>query len=149
MSDTQVLMKKAEGFVRWRRGVLVLNALAYVGWIGGAGLSHLGVVAIDNGLLGLISTVSLVVWIVSLMTIFAQMNYARRHREISRLADDERTVTYTKTAFQTGYWLLLIALGCAYAASYFTDLDIKAVVPFLLALGVAAPSLTYAVLDRG
>ncbi len=149
MSDTQNLMKKAEGYVQWRRALLVINALAYIGWIGATGLTYLPAVAIDPGMLNLISAVCWPVWLLSLLGIFAQVAYARKHRDISALADDERTVGYTKTAFQTGYWLLLTGLALVYAASYFTPLDVKAVIPFMLALGVAAPSLTYAVLDRG
>ena len=149
MSNTQNLMKKAEGYVQWRRITLVINALAYVGWIGSTGLGFLPGVAIDPALLRLVSAISWPIWLLSLLGIFAQMAYARKHRDIAALADDERTVGYTKTAFQTGYWLLLIGLALVYAASYFTQLDVKAVIPFMLALGVAAPSLTYAMLDRG
>lgn len=149
MSDTQLLMKKAEGYVQWRRSLLVVNALAYIGWIGSTGMGYLHTVAIEPSVLNLVAMICWPIWLLSLLGIFAQMRYGRKHGEISRLADDERTVSYTKTAFQTGYWLLLVALAGVYAASYFIELDIKAVIPFMLALGVAAPSLTYALMDRG
>ncbi len=83
MTDTDTLLKQAEGIAGLRRGLMIVNALSY-----------------------------------------------------------------TRRAFQTGYWTLLLAVTGLYATSFFVPIDIRAAAPFLLALGVAAPSLTYAFLYR-
>ena len=147
MSDAEKLLKQAEALAGLRRGLMIVNALSYIAWIGATGLQH-----VDTGLapqtLGLVGTAAWPVWLVSLLGILWTMMHLARRRDIAGLVDDERTANLTSRAFQAGYWALLLAVSGLYAASYFIAVDIKVAAPFLLALGVAAPSLTYAFLYR-
>ncbi|WP_443747403.1 hypothetical protein [Asticcacaulis solisilvae] len=147
MSDTEKLLKRAEGMAGLRRGLMVVNALTYVMWIGSTGLQH-----VDTGLapqtLNLIGLAAWPVWLASLLGILWTMRHLAKHRDIAGLVDDERTVGLTKRSFQAGYWVLLLAVAGLYTASFFVPIDVRMAAPILLALGVAAPSLTYALLYR-
>jgi len=147
MTDTDKLLKQAEGIAGLRRGLMVVNALSYVAWIGSTGLQHAGT-GLPPQSLALAGMIAWPAWLVSLLGILWTMKHLASRRDIAGLVDDERTAGLTKRAFQAGYWALLLAVTGLYAASYFVPIDIKTAAPFLLALGVAAPSLTYAFLYR-
>ena len=146
MGDADKLLKQAQSHVALRRVLLVVNGLSYVMWIGSRGLGFAG--GVDPGLLSAIGMIAWPVWLVSLLAIFWTMARLRKRHDIAGLVDDERTVGLTGTAFKAGYWVLLIGVAAVFAASYVLPIDVRAVMPVLLALGVAAPSLTYAALFR-
>lgn len=147
MTDTEKLLKQAEGMAGLRRVLLIVNALSYVVWIGSTGVQHLDT-GIPPQIVGLTGMLAWPVWLVSLLGIFWTMAHLAKRRDIAGLVDDERTAGLTKKAFQAGYWALILALAGVYAASYFIPIDVQTAAPFLLALGVAAPSLTFALLYR-
>jgi len=148
MTDNETLMKQAEGYAILRRVLLIANALAYVGWIGSSGLAYMGTFSVDPAILKLVQILCWPVWLISLIGIFWTMKRLGKRRDIGALVDDERTQGLSAKSFQIGYWALLLAVTGIYAANFFVPVDIKLVGPFLLALGVAAPSLTYALLYR-
>ncbi len=148
MTDNETLMKQAESHAVLRRVLLIVNALSYVGWIGSSGLAHMGTLSVDPATLSLVQMVCWPVWLISLIRIFWTMMRLGKRRDIGALVDDERTQGVSAKSFQIGYWALLLAITGVYAANFFVPVDVKLVGPFLLALGVAAPSLTYALLYR-
>lgn len=147
MTDNEILLRQAEAHAVARRLLMIVNALSYIAWIGAFGLSQSGH-GFDGHLLGLVQALSFPVWLVSLLAIFWTIRRLRQRRDIAGLIDDERTVRVSGRSFQVGYWGLLLAITGLFAASFFIPLDVRLVAPFLLALGVAAPSLTYAWLYR-
>ncbi len=147
MTDAEKLLKQAEGMAGLRRGLLIVNALSYAVWIGSTGLQHIAT-GIPPQTLNLVGMAAWPLWLISLLGIFWTMMHLAKRRDIAGLVDDERTVGLTKRAFQAGYWVLILAVAGAYATSFFVTIDMQAAAPFLLALGVAAPSLTYALLYR-
>ena len=146
MADTDKLIKQAHSHAVLRRVLLIVNGLSYLAWIGSRGAAFAGLA--DDRLVSLISNLAWPLWLISLVGILWTMARLRKRRDIAGLVDDERTVGLASTAFKTGYWLLLIGIAAVFAASYFVSIDVRAVMPVLLALGVAAPSLTYAALFR-
>ncbi len=146
MGDGDKLLKQAQSHAALRRVLLVVNGLSYLVWIGSRGLGFAG--SVDPGLLAAMGMIAWPVWLVSLLGIFWTMARLRKRRDIAGLVDDERTVGLAGTAFKAGYWVLLVGIAAVFAVSYFVSIDVRAVMPVLLALGVAAPSLTYAALFR-
>jgi len=147
MTDNDKLLKQAEGMAGLRRGLLIVNALSYVLWIGSRGLQYIDA-GIPEDAVNLAGMVAWPIWLISLLGIFWTMMHLAKRRDLAGLVDDERTAGLTKRAFQVGYWALLAAVTGLYITSYFVAIDIRTAAPFLLALGVAAPSLTYALLYR-
>ena len=147
MTDNEALLKKAEGVAGFRRVLLIINALAYFAWIGATGLER-GHVDIDGGILKLTQVVAGAVWLISLVALFVAMAKLRQRKDIAGLVDDERTQGLTARCFQMGYWALLLGVTGVYTASYLMEVDVKLIAPFLLALGVAVPPLTFAFLYR-
>jgi hypothetical protein len=97
---------------------------------------------------GYLQTVGMVGWVLSLIGVGWTMLDAYLHREITVLVDDERTKHVTAWAFGAGYLLLLFPLAGIYTASYFMPVDIRFVIPIMLAVGVVGPNVTYALLFR-
>lgn len=146
MSDNEGLIKQAETMGSQRRILLILQGVSYVGWIGSQGLTPI----IGHApLLKAVQIICWPVWLLSLLLTFWLMRRTAKNHQIAALLDDERTKGLVTTVFQTSYWVLLTAVAVTYAATYVTEVDIKAVAPVLLSLGVAVPSLTYAALYRG
>lgn len=148
MTDSEQLLKQAERLAGLRRGLLLVNAFAYMSAIGAMGLSHAGGYGFDAAQLNLTQMIAWPLWFVSLLGVLWTMRRAARP-EIGALIDDERTANLKSTAFQAGYWTLLLSVALVFAATYLMPIDIKLVLPFMLAVGVAAPPLTYAFLYRG
>ncbi|MGZ3298356.1 MAG: hypothetical protein ACXU8U_05890 [Asticcacaulis sp.] len=146
--DNDRLMKQAEGYIALRRVLLIVNALGYIAWIGSEGLGHLGNLSVDPHTLSLVKLVAQPIWVLSLLGIFGVMARLRKRRDIAGLVDDERTRALSGWSFKAGYWVLLISIAGVYAANFFMTIDVRLVAPLLLALGVATPSLTYAVTYR-
>ncbi len=149
MSENDRLIQQAEWAGGLRRLFLTGQAVAYIGWIGSQGAAHIPALNIDPIVLNLIQTVCWPIWLVSLLATFWLMRRTAKNRQVSALLDDERTVGLTKTVFQASYWVLLVAVALVYAATFISEVDIRAIAPILLSLGVAVPSLTYACLYRG
>jgi len=148
MSDNEKLLRQAEGLAGYRRVMLVVNALSYTAWVVSFALGQTGMGDLPPRLLTMIGLAAFPVWLISLIALVWGIRRLARDKALGALIDDERTRDLTKRAFQAGYWALLLALAGLYAVSYFTDINIRLIVPFLLAFGVAAPSLTYAALYR-
>lgn len=146
MSDNERLIQQAEQAGGLRRLFLIGQAVGYIGWIGSQGLSALG---LDPHILTIVQNLCWPLWLVSLLATFWLMRRTAKNQQLAALLDDERTSGLTKTVFQTSYWVLLIAVALVYAATFVTEVDIRAIAPILLSLGVAVPSLTYACLYRG
>ena len=146
MSDNELLIQQAEQAGGLRRLFLIGQAVGYIGWIGSQGLSALG---LDPHILTIVQNLCWPLWLVSLLATFWLMRRTAKNQQLAALLDDERTSGLTKTVFQTSYWVLLIAVALVYAATFVTEVDIRAIAPILLSLGVAVPSLTYACLYRG
>ena len=146
MSDNDRLIRQAEQVGGLRRLFLIGQAVGYIGWIGSRGLTALG---LDPHILTIVQNLCWPLWLVSLLATFWLMRRTAKNHQLAALLDDERTSGLTKTVFQTSYWVLLIAIALVYAATFVSEVDIRAVAPILLSLGVAVPSLTYASLYRG
>ena len=148
MTDNELLLRQAEGVTTWRRLLLVVNALTYAAWIGVFGVSISGAhIALPPWAL-IAAVVCAVVWMLSMIGIFLGIRALKRNRALAGLVDDERTVGLRGRAVQAGYWVVLIAIAILYGLAGFVPLDIKLVLPALIALGVAVPNLTYAWLYR-
>lgn len=148
--DNEQLLRRAESHQTWRRVFLVINGLAYIGWIGSEGMAHANAFGLGEGVWNLVKTLSWPVWLVSLCIIFWQMRHLFKNREIGAMVDDERTEKLSARSFQVGYWTLLVAITGLYTASYFVDgIDVRTVVPMLLAAGVTVPAFTYAFFHEG
>ena len=145
MSDNDKLLRQAEGLAGFRRLAMIVNAVSYAAWL--AGIAMAGA-AENRGLWLTMQASGFIVWLVSLMAVLWTIRRARRRRDLGALIDDERTAMLTTRAFQVGYWVLLAPLALLYMASYFVSLDLRSLLLALMALGVAAPSLTYALLYR-
>ncbi|MDV6329226.1 hypothetical protein [Asticcacaulis sp. 201] len=148
MSENERLIKQAEHMGGLRRLLLIGQAVGYIGWIGSRGLGYVQGLSIDPLVLMVVQNLCWPLWMVSLLASLWLMRRTTKNRQLSALLDDERTAELTKKVFQIGYWVLLIALALVYASTFLTDVDIRAIAPILLSLGVAAPSLTYAALYR-
>lgn len=148
MTENEKLLQQAEGQANLRRLLLVINAASYVVWIGSRSLTALGSSSLDPGLLSTVQMAAWPVWLVSLVGLLWAMARLRKRRDIAGLVDDERTTGLSARSFQVGYWVLLVGAAAVYTASFFITVDVKLVAPALVALGVAAPSLTYAALYR-
>lgn len=148
MTENDMLMKQAESHSALRRLFLAIQAVAYIGWIGSRALAFTGTNLVDPATLTLVQTVCWPVWLVGLLATFWLMRKTARNRQLAALVDDERTVRLAGTVFQVAFWVLLVAVALVYAATYVTTVDARAVMPILLSLGVAVPSLAYAALYR-
>lgn len=146
MSDNERLIQQAEQAGGLRRLFLIGQAVGYIGWIGSQGLSALG---LDPHILTIVQNLCWPLWLFCLFATIWLMRRTAKNQQLAALLDDERTSGLTKTVFQTSYWVLLIAVALVYAATFVTEVDIRAIAPILLSLGVAIPSLTYACLYRG
>ena len=146
MSDNERLIQQAERVGGLRRLFLIGQAVGYIGWIGSQGFSALG---LDPHILIIVQNLCWPLWLVSLLATFWLMWRTAKNQQLAALLDDERTSGLTKTVFQTSYWVLLVAVALVYTATFVIEVDIRAVAPILLSLGVAVPSLTYACLYRG
>lgn len=145
MSDDR-LIRQAEQVGGLRSLFLIGQAVGYIGWIGSRGLTIMG---LEPHTLTIVQNLCWPLWLVCLLATFWLMRRTAQNRQLAVLLDDERTSGLTKTVFQTSYWILLVAVALVYAATFITEVDIRAVAPILLSLGVAVPSLTYACLYRG
>lgn len=148
MTDTDILMKQAENHGALRRLFLAVQAVAYLGWIGSQGLAFFGVPGIDPAVLRLVQMACWPIWLVALLATFWLMRRTAKNRQLALLVDDERTVALVGKVFQTAYWVLLVALAAVYAATYVTTIEVRAVMPILLSVAVAVPSLAYAAMYR-
>lgn len=146
MSDNERLIQQAERAGGLRRLFLIGQTIGYIGWIGSHGLAALG---LDPHILTIVQNLCWPLWLVSLLATFWLMWRTAKNQQLAALLDDERTSGLTKTVFQTSYWVLLVAVALVYTATFVIEVDIRAVAPILLSLGVAVPSLTYACLYRG
>lgn len=141
--DNERLMRRAEMHVALRKGLMIVNALAYIGWIGSQGLAQSESFGLPPLIWEIIRNLAMPVWAVSLLLILGQYAMLKRNRDIAVLVDDERSKEKTALAFQGGYWVLLVAVAGLYAATFFVPgLDMRTVMPLLLAAGVAAPAFT-------
>jgi hypothetical protein len=145
MSKNEDLLHQAEGLANFRRAALIMNAVSYAGWMLGMGMAS-GQTA--RGLWIGIEFAAFVVWMVSLVMVLWTLRRLRQRRDLGVLIDDERTRDLTVRAFQAGYWLLLLPLAAIYTLSWFIAIDVRQALLALMALGVAAPSLTSALLYR-
>lgn len=148
MSDNETLLHQAEGLANFRRAALIVNALSYAGWMLGMGMTSGPADQTHRGLWLLEEVAAFSVWLISLMAILWTVRHARRRRDLGALIDDERTQGLTIRAFQAGYWLLLLPLAALYTLSWFVAIDLRQALLALMALGVAAPSLTYGLFYR-
>jgi hypothetical protein len=140
--DSERLARQAEGHVALRKGLMIVNALAYIGWIGSQGLAHADAVG-GAPVWELVRNVSVPVWMISLVLILVQAAVLKRNHDVAALVDDERSAGKTALAFKGGYWVLLVAVAGLYAATFLLpDLDMRTFMPLLLAAGVAAPAFT-------
>ncbi len=146
MSDNERLLQRAEAFAATRRILLAVNGLAYLGWIGAQALDAVPGMPLGHGQLALIRLVPGAIWLFSLVALFVSMAMSRSVRP---LIDDERTAKFTLRAFQAGYGVLLVSIAALYGLAFAGyPVDMLAVLPILLSLGVAVPSLAYAALYR-
>ncbi len=141
--DSEQLARRAERHVALRKGLMIVNALAYIGWIGSEGLAHADALGLGPSFWGQVSNVSKPVWAISFALIMLQAVMLKRNRDIAVLVDDERSKEKTALAFQGGYWVLLVAVAGLYAATFVAPgLDMRTFMPLLLAAGVAAPAFS-------
>lgn len=143
--DNEQLVRRAETHSRLRRILLVANALTYVAWLAAQGLEHAQAFGLSPATWSMLKSFTMVAWVISLTILCAQISHLRRHRALGALVDDERQLQTKAVAFQTGYWVLLVIVAALYLVSFFdVDVDVRTVLPFLLAAGVAVPGLTIA-----
>lgn len=141
--DSERLTRRAETHVMLRKGLLIVNALAYIGWIGSQGLAHAGAFGLGSSTWDIVRNLSMPVWGITLLLILMQIALLKRNRDVAALVDDERSAERKHLAFQGGYWVLLVAVAALYAATFFAPgLDMRTFLPLLLAAGVAAPAFT-------
>ncbi len=148
MTESERLLRKAEHMARSRRLMLMVNAITYTAWMTGLAVNTGTSAGQITPLWGYLQTAGMVGWILSLFGAGWTMLEARRHRDITVLIDDERTKHVTAQAFIVGYLLLLFPLAGIYTASYFMPVDIRFVIPIMLAIGVVGPNVTYALFFR-
>ncbi|WKL56461.1 hypothetical protein Q1W73_12265 [Asticcacaulis sp. ZE23SCel15] len=149
MTDNDRLIQQAERLGHLRRLFLIGQAVGYIGWIGSSGLEYVRAPLIDPFILKFVQNMCWPLWLVSLLATLLLMRRTAIDRQLGALLDDERTSGLIKSVFQTSYWVLLIAVALVYAATFVAEVDIRAIAPVLLSIGVAVPSLTYACLYRG
>jgi uncharacterized membrane protein len=150
MSDNETRLKQAERFATIRRVLLVINALAYIVWIGAQSLYFIEGINAANQLIARIQMVAGPVWLISLLALFFMIFRLFWRRDLRAMVDDERTQTTTHHAFLAGYIVLLVSVVIFYTLSLTGHRpNLSAVLPIMLSLGVAVPSLTYAALYRG
>lgn len=148
MSESDALLRKADKMVGNRRLMLMLNAVTYAAWMTGLAVNAGTSVGQEVPFWGYLQTAGMVGWVLSLIGVGWTMLDAYLHREITVLVDDERTKHVTAWAFGAGYLLLLFPLAGIYTASYFMPVNIRFVIPIMLAVGVVGPNVTYALLFR-
>ncbi len=149
MTDNDRLIQQAERVGGLRRLFLIGQAVGYIGWIGSRSFQFINGLAIDPFILTIVQNLCWPLWLFSLLATLWLMHRTAKNRQLGPLLDDERTAGLIKTVFQTSYWVLLIAVALVYAATFVTEVDIRAVAPILVSLGVAVPSLTYVCCYRG
>lgn len=148
MSNSEELLRKAHALYTTRRVMLLLNAAAYVAWMLGLAMNTGTAEGARNPVWGLLQTVGPVLWGISIAGVLWTVSQTWRRRDLTVLIDDERTRTQTARAFQIGYFVLLFPPAIIYTASYYTHIDVRLVMPLLMAAGVATPSLAYALFFR-
>lgn len=146
MSESDLLLKQARSHALARRLLLAVNAASYIAAVGAQGLLAIKGGVFDTHLLDTVRWTAWPLWTLSLIAIFWTMARLRKRTDLVGLVDDERTVQMAGLAFKAGYWALLLGVTVALAVNCIVPLDLGVVAPLLLALGVAAPSLTYAAL---
>ena len=148
MTDNEVLLKQAEGVAVRRRVLLVINAATYAAWVGVFAVSVSGIHYVFPFWAVAAAVACAVVWVLSMIAILSGIRSLKRNRALAGLVDDERTCAVTARSHQAGFWVLLAAIAILYAVAGFVPLNIRLVLPALIALGVAVPNLTYAWLYR-
>lgn len=144
--DSERLMRRAETHVALRKGFMVVNAVAYIGWM--TSLALPGTDLLTAAEWEMVRNISRYVWLLSLVVICTQFGMLKRNRDLAVLVDDERSSEKTALAFKGGYWVLLVAVAVLYLASLLTPaMDMRTFMPLLLAAGVSAP--TFAVIFFG
>lgn len=141
MTDTsnEQLARRAETHAVLRKGFMVINALAYIGWMTSLALG--GSDLLSTGLWEAVRNLSRTVWLISLILIVTQLGLLRRKPALARLVDDERSARNTHLAYRVGYFVLLVAIAAVYLATFYVaGLSLSVVMPLLLAAGVTAPA---------
>ncbi len=149
MTDNEGLMQQAESHGVLRRVLLIVNAGAYIAGMICTSLTRLEGLRGHLRMFVMGEFICWPVWFLSLLAILWTMQRLRQRPDIGVLVDDERTSGLTARSFQAGYWALLLGVAGLYAASFLMPVDVRLIAPLLVALGVAAPGLTYAFLYRG
>ncbi len=146
MNDNETLLRRAETLANVRRLLLAVNAVAYFGWIGAQALYFIPQNTVTKAQVTDIEFVLGPVWLVSLIGLVLTFFW---RRDVRALIDDERTAKLTLRAFQAGYGALLVAIFLLSVLPLLgLHLNVLAIPPLLMSLGVAVPPLTYAALYR-
>jgi hypothetical protein len=148
MSGNQLLLHQVESCIQRRRMLMVITALAYFIWIGADALTHIPALADQQHFVTLTKIMAGAVWVIGLVMSLRLSYRIYRDKSLRGMANDERTQALGKSGLQAGYWVLLILVAGCYAASYLYTIDARVVLPLLLAIGVAVPPLTYALLEQ-
>ena len=138
--DNERLARRAETHVAIRKGLLIINALSYIGWVGLEGLAHAKAFGLSLAVWDMIRNLSRPIWAISFFLILAQSVMLKRNRDLAVLVDDERSGARKNLAYMGGYWILLLATSGLYLAAVLTPgLDMRTFMPLMLGIGVAAP----------
>ena len=89
-----------------------------------------------------------IVWALVLLLLIATGGGWWDSRETRALMQDETTVAHRHAAIRFGYWAGMAGALGLYVASLFTQVRLVEAVHLILSLGVAAPLLRFAQLER-
>ena len=138
---------RAERFQRRRTRLVMVSGLAFVSWMSTYSAGRL-VSPEHTGLANLVQLVAFVVWAVSLLVVLSTGGGLLRDPAVRKIVEDELTQANRRSAFVFGYWALLVAAAGFYAGALFVPVPAIEALLVLLAVGVAAPALRFALLER-
>lgn len=134
-------MSTVDQISRGRVGFLLLNGLAFAVWQT-TELGRVEAMLADRGL-SILGSSAVVLWTVTLAALFAPV-LARQRTAI----EDELTRLNRRKAFSWGYWLVICSAVLALFAASNSTVPAADLLRMVLIVGVAAPIIGFAVMER-
>ena len=95
----------------------------------------------------LIALAAVVIWLASLLLLFARFSRRRMDAPTRAVLEDELVRDIRRLAFSTGYAFMLLVSAVLLAASFYTDVTARDAINLVLVTGVVAPVFAFAWLE--
>ncbi len=141
MHSREDTMSTVDQISRGRVGFLLLNGIAFAVWQ----ITEIGRVeeVLSGSTLSILSASAVILWTVTLAALFAPA-FTRQKTTI----EDELTRQNRRTAFSWGYWIVIGGAILALFVASNTTTPADDLLRIVLIVGVSAPIIRFAVMER-